>query len=523
MNRWLVVSLLLVAGVAVALRAPRLEERPMHNDEAVNAIKFRQLWEHHGYQYDPNEHHGPALYYATLALEKLTSAPDFPELTASRLRIVTVLFGIGLIVLLPLMADGLGRKGAAWAALFTAVSPAMVFYSRYFIHEMLLVFFTFLAMAAGWRYGRSRKIGWALVAGAAAGLMAATKETFVLSLAAGILALLLTGLWNRWLDASRAPVRKPRVRLGHLAAGLGAWLAVAALLFSSFFSNAGGLLDSLRTYGPWLARAGGNSPHNHPWFFYFERLLYFHQGKGPIWSEGLILALGLVGAGAGFVRKGLGAANGSLVRFLALYTFILAAAYSSIAYKTPWCLLGFWHGMILLAGVGAAALVGKARPPIARPAMAILLLAGAGQLANQAWQASQAYSSDIRNPYVYAPTAPDLLTLVEAVESVAEVSPEGRHTLIKVMAPQDDYWPLPWYLRQFDRVGWWPNLPADPYAPIMIVASDLRPEFDATRTHLMCYSALRPQVFFELYVESGLWREYVARRQSEAKERPGAE
>src|SRR5262249_34891886 len=160
------------------------------------------------------------------------------------------------------------------------------------------------------------------------------------------------------------------------------------LLFSSFFSNASGPLDALRTYGPWLARAGGDSPHVHPWTFYFERLLYFRAGKGPLWSEGLIVALSLVGAGAGFLRKGLSGVSGGLVRFLAFYAFILACAYSFISYKTPWCLLGFWHAMILLAGVGAGVLFRQVRPPVRRAAMAILLLAGAGQLAAQAWQAS---------------------------------------------------------------------------------------------------------------------------------------
>ncbi len=36
----------------------------------------------------------------------------------------------------------LGTGGAAVAALLAALSPAMVFYSRYFIHETPLVFFT---------------------------------------------------------------------------------------------------------------------------------------------------------------------------------------------------------------------------------------------------------------------------------------------------------------------------------------------------------------------------------------------
>src|SRR5439155_17764637 len=175
--------LLLVLGVGVVLRWPKLDQRPMHNDEAVNAIKFGRLWEHGGYKYDPNEHHGPSLIYATWALGRLTCAPDIEHFSDQRLRWVTVVFGLGLICLLPLIADGLGRSGTVWAAAFTAVSPAFVFYSRYFIHEILLVFFTFLALAAGWRYWRSRKLGWILLAGAGLGLMDATKETFIISLA----------------------------------------------------------------------------------------------------------------------------------------------------------------------------------------------------------------------------------------------------------------------------------------------------------------------------------------------------
>ena len=110
----------------------------------------------------------------------------------------------------------------------------------------------------------------------------------------------------------------------------------------------------MRTYLPWLHRAGGDSPHIHPWSFYLHRLLFFHVAKGPVWSEALILVLAVVGAWAAFARKGLADASAGFVRFLALYTFALTAAYSLISYKTPWCLLSFWHGMILLAGVGAA-------------------------------------------------------------------------------------------------------------------------------------------------------------------------
>ncbi len=513
MNRWLVLALVLAAGVALGLRCPRLAQRPMHNDEGVNGYKFGQLWEQGVYKYDPNEHHGPSLFYSTYAWARLTCAPDLDHFSGARLRLVTVLFGLGLVLLLPLVADGLGRRATAWAALFTAVSPAMVFYSRYYIHEMLLVFFTFLALAAGWRYCRTRKLGWALLIGSALGLIQATKETFVLTLAAAALALVLNYFWNRWLDASRAPLKAPRLNLSHVAAGLGLWLVVWLVLFSSFFTNANGPWDSLRTYEPWLSRAGGDSPHVHPWSFYLHRLVFFHASKGPVWSEALILALALVGAGAAFARKGLTDANASFVRFLALYTFALTAIYSALSYKTPWCLLSFWHGAILLAGVGAAVLVGSARLPASRLALRVWLLAGAAHLGVQAWEASVPYAADQRNPYVYAQTSPDILKLVHRVEELAKVAPEGRQMRINVIASEGDCWPLPWYLRSFKKVGWWEAVPPDPFAPVMIVSASLHAGLDEKKTHAMVgYFELRPQVFFELYVQADLWRAYVSAR-----------
>ena len=515
MNRRLSVAVLLVLGAAIGLRWPHLAIRPMHNDEAVNAIKFGELWQHGRYQYDPNEHHGPTLLYATDALGKLTGAPDFEHYSAERLRWVTVLFGVGLIGLLPLLADGLGRSGTLWAALFTATSPAFVFYSRYFIHEMLLVFFTVLALAAGWRYWRSRRLGWVLLAGAALGLMDATKETFVITLAAAGVAVVLNQTWNRYIDASGAPVKAPALNLWHLAAGLAVWIGVAVVLFSSFFTNAKGPLDSLRTYGAWSGRAAGDSPHIHSWAFYWHRLLWFHPAKGPVWSEALILLLAVVAVIAGFRRRRLTDANPSLVRFLGLYAFILSAFYSFLAYKTPWCLLSFWQGMILLAGVGVVVIVGPMRERLTRVALNLLFLGGAAHLAGQAWAAGVTYAADQRNPYVYAQTSPDILKLVAKIEDLAKVSPQKDQLLIKVVAPEQDYWPLPWYLRRFHQVGWWDQLPENPFAPVMVVSAGLHAGLDEKGTHLMVgYFQLRPQVFFELYVEKSLWSAWLTTRAS---------
>jgi uncharacterized protein (TIGR03663 family) len=499
------------AVLALALRLPHLSERPMHNDEGVNAIKFRDLWEHHSYKYDPTEFHGPSLYYATLVLERLTAASRFEQFTEARLRFVTVLFGIGLILLVPLLADGVGKTAAISAALLVAVSPAFVFYSRDYIHEMPLVFFTFLAIVSGWCYWRTRKIAWALLAGGGVGLMWATKETFVISLAAAGLALGLNQFWNRALDASGLPIKATRLDWRHLVAALGVCFVVWLLMFSSFFTNAAGLLDSIRTYSSWSHRAAGDSPHIYPWHFYFDRVLFFHVHNGPIWSEALIFILALVGAIAGFARKGLSDGNASFVRFLALYTFALTAAYSLISYKTPWCLLNFWLGMILLAGVGAAVLIYAARFQWARLAATILLLAGAAQLAGQAWQAAVPFAANRRNPYVYAQTSEGILDLIETVKGLASASSAGNHLRIDVVAPGGDYWPLPWYFRDFDKVGWWDKLPEAPYAPVMIVSGRLKGPGEKEALAMREVYELRPGVFLKLYVESDLWRDYVAK------------
>ncbi len=196
---------MLLAGLlALGLRSVQLERRPMHNDEANNALKIRDLWEGHGYRYDPNEFHGPTLAYSTLLWEKLTLAGDFARFTEIRLRSLTVVFGVGLVLLLFLVADGLGRQAALAAAFLTAVSPVLVYYSRDYIHETLFVFFIFLALASAWRYSQTGKIAWILLAGAAIGLTQATKETFVFNLAAVMGALLLNEGLPRAAPAFRA-------------------------------------------------------------------------------------------------------------------------------------------------------------------------------------------------------------------------------------------------------------------------------------------------------------------------------
>ena len=73
-----------------------------------------------------------------------------------------------------------------------------------------------------------------------------------------------------------------------------------------------------------------------------------------------------------------------------------------------------------------------------RLGLGVLLLVGAGQLAWQARMANTTYAADQRNPYVYAQTSPDLLSLVHRVEALAQEHPQGSNMVVKVMAPDGD-------------------------------------------------------------------------------------
>ncbi len=505
MNRWSALAILLAFAGALTFRLVRLDTRPLHNDEAVNALKVVELWQRGSYVYDPDEYHGPSLHYATLPFLWISGAKTSDDLNDRLLRIAPAIFGAALILLLLLFSDVLGPQATGWTALFLAISPAMVFYSRSFIHEMLLVFFTALAIGAAWRYFRCPTAIWATLCGAAVGLMFATKETFVLSVGAGVLATVGTGWWAKRRPASIFSFLL--AHRGHAAIACGALALTWLLFFSSFFTNWPGLLDSIRTYLPWLKRAAGQSPHLHPWFFYFQRLGWFHVAKGPVWSEGMILALAIVGGISSFHRG-----QTPFVRFLTLYTVILSGFYSAISYKTPWCLLSFFWGFVLLAGVGAATVVQYFAGRAARVAAASVLLLFAGQLAVQSWRASFVYSTSRSNPYVYAQTVPDLLNLVRTAEGIAGVSADGWQSVIKVVVPKGDYWPLPWYLRKFRNVGWYEKLPDDPFAPMIMVASTLDARLDerSGRKWIMTgVTEFRPGKFFELYVELPLWTKYV--------------
>ena len=134
---WLCSSAIITLA-AFAFRFYDLALKPLHHDEGVNGFFLTTLYRTGVYKYDPANYHGPTLYYISLFFSKIFGLNTFA------VRASVAVFGVLTVVLVLYLRRYLGRVGSLSAALFLALSPGMVFISRYFIHE---TFFTFCSLA----------------------------------------------------------------------------------------------------------------------------------------------------------------------------------------------------------------------------------------------------------------------------------------------------------------------------------------------------------------------------------------
>jgi uncharacterized protein (TIGR03663 family) len=509
------VAIALTAGLA--LRLARLDVRPMHNDEANQAIKFGALLELGEYRYDAHDHHGPTLYYLSLPAAWLRGQTTLASLDERTIRGVTAVAGAATILLLPLLCAGIGRPAVAAGAVLMALSPAMVFYSRMYIQESMFACFTLAFVIAIGRVATGGGLVWSTLAGVAAGLAVATKETSVIVLPAALAACAISR-WSLGPERSRMPVGRAQWGRSVLL-GVTVALAIAAVFYSSFLADPGSVLGPLRAAGTYLDRGVDPGTHAHPWHYYLGLLAYSSSG-GLTWTEGVVLALAAVGALSAWVRPRARDLSGApsrefWTRFLTGNAVIAAAIYSAIPYKTPWNLLPFYVGVIVAAGIGFSAIVQTMSSRVMRGALTAGLVIASGHLGWQAWRASVTYASDPRNPYVYAQTVPDAVRMGTRIRELAALHPDGALMQVSVIAPPHEQWPLPWYLRTMPRVGYWTAAgeALALRAPVIVASTDQTDALDRALGdgYVSEFFGLRPEVLLTLYIERGLWERFLTR------------
>jgi hypothetical protein len=291
-----------------------------------------------------------------------------------------------------------------------------------------------------------------------------------------------------------------------LAVAVASATVVAAVFYSSFLTNPGGILAPFRAAGTYVDRGMAPAAHAHPWHYYLGVLAY-SSGGGLRWTEAAVIALAAAGAVAAW-------RGGFWPRYFACYVALGVAVFSAIPYKTPWNLLPFYAGAFVLAGIGFAALVQATSSRLARAVLTAGLVLAAGHLGWQAWRAAVRYAADPRNPYVYAQTVPDAVRMASRIRALAAVHPDGAAMLVSVIAPPHEQWPLPWYLRAMPHVGYWTE-PSDALglnAPVVVASLEHAPAIDQAlgERYVAEFFGLRPDVLQVLYIERTLWDRFLA-------------
>ncbi len=195
----LAASAILILGAVVRLF--NLTLVPLHHDEGVNGNFLVTLVREGKYVYDPQNYHGPTLYYFSSFIPWLArflggiNARDAYGLTTFNIRLITVLFGVATMWLALMLRKRLGSIGALSAATLIAISPGAIYLSRYFIHETLFVFFTLGIVVAALRYYDSANSVYLILAAICAALMVATKETWIINGPVLLMAMGITQLY----------------------------------------------------------------------------------------------------------------------------------------------------------------------------------------------------------------------------------------------------------------------------------------------------------------------------------------
>ncbi|MDQ2856459.1 MAG: TIGR03663 family protein [Acidobacteriota bacterium] len=516
---WLLSSIGIML-VGAVLRLYDLPLVPFHHDEGVNGNFLVRLVREGIYHYDPENYHGPTLYYFAAVIPWILRFLFGPQaqntygLTTFNVRLIPALFGLGTIWMVLLLHRRLGKIGSLAAAALLAVSPGAVYLSRYFIHESLFVFFTFGIVVASLKYYEEGHPIYLILAAASAALLFATKETWIISVGVLLLALLSTHVYrwlrrvlgieangkrkrngnerstgqSEWFEETSSRLGDPINIAIWAVVAVGVFAGVGLLFYSSFLTNWKGVSDSLLTFKVWTKT--GKTAHVHEWWMYIKWLLE---------EEAPLLLLGTLGAVIAVIKP-----KNIFALFCAFWAFGILAAYSLVPYKTPWLALNFIVPLALIGGYVFQRVYEYGGNELLRP----LILLGVLALGSSVYQMVQLnffkYDDD-HYAYVYAHTRRETLAMLNEIDKVVSRSGTGLDTGITIVSP--DYWPLPWYFRDYRRVGYYGQVSSS-NEPI-IIASEAQQDavqsaFGDRYRLVGSKFALRPGVELLLFVRKDL-------------------
>ncbi|MEM9160218.1 MAG: glycosyltransferase family 39 protein [Verrucomicrobiota bacterium] len=505
-------SFLLIILGGLSLRLQNADTRQMHVDESVQAYQTWKLEETGEYKYDPVDKHGPTLYYLSSWFSPfLTEDGVF---TGPSLRRFSIFFSLLSLVLIIVWNRHLGVGGSLIAGALIAFAPLQIIYGAYYVQEAS---FAFLSLAFSWAAWKASQSGGAaswIILGLLAGLMFSTKETSLIHFAA-LFPLVVFGMWRNRKAAGAS----------FWAAGLislTSFLAVSILFFSTFFADFSGVSDAFGALFGYVDRAGGQG-HEKASAYYLQIFLP-HTSEGVYWSELIVLLLSLTSFVHWLTQLSSPRSTVPLARdvisiplpvFIGLSGIVMFLIYTAIPYKTPWLMLT--PQLFIFIGTGFSISCGIRKlyqklpntPKMLSFVLIILGLTVAKQSYGQVQNACLRYHSDARNPYIYEHTNNPFARLLNRLEDMDTLI--GNSTSIAVFSP-DNAWPLPWYLKERDRVAYQIDLSQLGKYDLEIVDSRLADGIPASYydQSISEIHGLRPNTHLFLQIKTELWDEYMA-------------
>jgi len=428
--------------LAIILRFAFLDLKLFHHDEAIHAWFSYQLLTTGNYLYDP-VYHGPFLYYITASMFAIFGDSDLVG------RILPAIAGCALIPLVYWLyrLRYLTGKMAVIAALFLAIAPEIVYFSRFLRNDIFVVFFSLLLVVAFLAWLDKGKWYYLALAAAAGALGMCSKENMPLVLVTfGVFFVYL--LWTR-------KIILPEKWIRDLIIAVIIFFGIIFTLYSSLWTHPEMILQA----GPlaiehWIAMHNEQRIAGPPVFYFLMFVLY----------EMPILVFTISGV-IQFLRTGKKRASDKedaseeleeqeqkepkkkfsftalfrrpaapacvdrkreFIRFAVYWTIIACLTYAYIGEKVPWLSLHQLVPMIFVAAFGIT-FTGKYWK-IVVVICAVLLLATTCYVAYT--------PTDISESIIQVQNSEDLVQLMAAIDASD-----------KVVLATNQAWPFMWYYR----------------------------------------------------------------------------
>ncbi|RZN36892.1 MAG: TIGR03663 family protein, partial [Methanosarcinales archaeon] len=450
-----IILFLAIIILSTALRFYALDDRVFHHDEGVHGYLTYKLFKDGAYHYDPT-YHGPFLYYTTAAIFYLFGDSNFTA------RLLPAVAGVLLVVTVFALRDKLGWQGSLLTAVMLAISPSFLYYSRFFRNDIYLALFSlvFVVSAVNYLKYKDDRRRWIYVCmGAmAGGLAVCTKEN----------AYIIAGFF--FLFALAYVIAKKEVNMNMVVDTLLFSLisfAVFTLFYTNFLTDPDALFsvvpDAIRHWAEMhrIERIGGH------WSFYLPILVRY---------ELLITSFALVG-GVHYLRKG-----NIFMIFLLYWGVASLITYSYLQEKVPWLVLHVLLPFTLLAG----AYLGELLPSLPQRSRSVemvvmvVVVLMAGLFIHQSIYINY-YENTVSDEImvrdlpvhglIYVQTTSDVLDVVDFVNQQVM---NNSNTSMLIAAPENDYWPMPWYMRNYEDCGYLNSVPSQSSADIVIIPEEKR-------------------------------------------------